>query len=219
MNAREKIFAQIRASLQRGKLSPEQEKGLSVKMQNPTHSILPARANLTGEALINLFIEQAKYALAHLERVDSLSRVPQLILQILQEQALPFVLRAASDSVITSLPWQDFPELTVSYGRAFEADKVSLTPCLCGVAETGTLVLLSSHNSPTTLNFLPALHIALLDRKSIVRYYEEAWDLIRTRDLLPRMVNFITGPSRTADIEQTVQIGVHGPKQVFIILY
>lgn len=99
------------------------------------------------------------------------------------------------------------------------SDQVSVTHCLCGIAETGTLVLLSSPDSPTTLNFLPEMHIVLLSKKNIVGYYEEAWDLIRQQQHLPRLINFITGPSCTGDLEQTLQIGVHGPKQLHILIY
>jgi L-lactate dehydrogenase complex protein LldG len=97
---------------------------------------------------------------------------------------------------------------------------ISLTSSFCGVAETGTIVLLSSLESPTTLNFLPTTHFVLLSTQSIVAYYEDAWDMVRANNtVLPRTVNFITGPSRTADIEQTIQMGMHGPKELIILLY
>ncbi|MEZ5579927.1 MAG: LUD domain-containing protein [Candidatus Competibacteraceae bacterium] len=73
------------------------------------------------------------------------------------------------------------------------------------------MLLSGPHSPPTTLNFLPDTHIVVLRADRIVGAYEDAWDLLRARGLgMPRTVNFITGPSRSADIEQTVQMGAHG---------
>jgi len=85
-----------------------------------------------------------------------------------------------------------------------------------GIAETGTLMLVSGPNSPTTLNLMPDTHIVVLRADQIVGPYEEALDRLRVRQdgkPLPRTVNFITGPSRTADIEQKIELGAHGPRR------
>jgi L-lactate dehydrogenase complex protein LldG len=217
-NAREKILSQIRASLHRGSLTQEQEGILNQRMKERSRGVLPRRADGTQEQLLTLFIEQARLSLARVERINYLSQAPKLIAQILQPQ-LPLVLRTASEPQIQSLPWNQYSELTVKYGAAEDGDKASVTLSLCGVAETGTVVFSSSPANPTTLNFLPEIHFALLSTRNIVAYYEDAWDWLRAKKQLPRTVNFITGPSRTADIEQTVQIGIHGPKQFYIVLY
>jgi L-lactate utilization protein LutC len=166
--------------------------------------------------LTSLFIEKSKSALALVEELSSLKEVPAIILRILKEEKLEKVVRVAEDLPIQ---WQDYPELKVHKGPPTLEDNVSVTQCLCGVAETGTLVLLSSRESPTTLYFLPSIHIVLLNKKMIVGSYEEAIQLIRTRELDARLIHFITGPSRTADIEQTVEIGMHGPKKIYVLLW
>ena len=98
-------------------------------------------------------------------------------------------------------------------------DHVTVTRAFAGVAETGSLVLLSSPQSPTSLNFLPDVHVVVLARERIVRHLEDAWALLRSEvPAMPRTVNFITGPSRTADIEQTIQLGAHGPRGLHVIL-
>jgi L-lactate dehydrogenase complex protein LldG len=86
------------------------------------------------------------------------------------------------------------------------------------VAETGTLVLTSGPESPTTLNFLPDTHIAVVNRSQITGRYEDVWDKIRDNGALPRTVNMISGPSRTGDIEQTIQLGAHGPRRLHILI-
>ncbi|MDX1401836.1 MAG: LUD domain-containing protein, partial [Kiloniellales bacterium] len=113
------------------------------------------------------------------------------------------------------------PLFDVSEGPARADDGASLSPAFAGVAETGTLMLHSGEKIPTTLNFLPDDHIVLLKASRIVAGYEDGWDLLRAQSkdgLLPRTVNFITGPSRTADIEQKIELGAHGPRRLHILL-
>lgn len=98
-------------------------------------------------------------------------------------------------------------------------DMVGITCAFAGIAETGTLMLLSGPQTPATVSLLPETHIAVLEVGRIVATMEDAWDrLCAEHDKLPRAVNFVSGPSRTADIEQTVTLGAHGPYRVLIIL-
>jgi len=90
-----------------------------------------------------------------------------------------------------------------------------------GVAETGTLVLTSGQDNPTSLNFLPDNHIVVIEAKDIAGDYESIWPRLREKfgdGLMPRAVNLITGPSRSADIEQTLILGAHGPRRLHVIL-
>ena len=96
-----------------------------------------------------------------------------------------------------------------------------LQPRRVAVAETGTLVLLSGPDNPTTINFLPETHIVVLRAHDIVGPYEAAWNALREiygERSLPRTVNLISGPSRTADIEQTIIMGAHGPKRLHVVI-
>jgi L-lactate dehydrogenase complex protein LldG len=96
---------------------------------------------------------------------------------------------------------------------------VGITGACCAIAETGTLVTLSGADTPPSVSLLPETHIAVLHANRIVRSMEDAWQLVRdAQGTLPRAVNFISGPSRTADIEQTVTLGAHGPYRVHIII-
>ena len=108
-----------------------------------------------------------------------------------------------------------------SRGAARPGDPVSLTRAFAGIAETGTLMLTSGPAGPTGLNFLPETHMVVVRAGDIAGSYEDAWDRLRdSRDgeALPRTVNLITGPSRTADIEQTIQLGAHGPRRLHVVL-
>jgi L-lactate dehydrogenase complex protein LldG len=79
----------------------------------------------------------------------------------------------------------------------------------------------SGPDHPVTLNLLPDTHIVVLNEADIVGGYEEVWMMLRQRygkDGMPRTVNTITGPSRTADIEQTIELGAHGPRRLHIVV-
>lgn len=98
-------------------------------------------------------------------------------------------------------------------------DLVGVTGAFAGIAETGTLVMASGEATPPSMSLLPETHIAVLPASRIVDTMEDAFALLRMeRTTWPRAVNLISGPSRTADIEQTVTLGAHGPYRVHIII-
>jgi L-lactate dehydrogenase complex protein LldG len=95
---------------------------------------------------------------------------------------------------------------------------VAVSHAFGGVAESGTLVLTSGRDNPTTLNFLPDTHIVVIDAKDIAGDYETLWARLRGQGAMPRTVNWITGPSRSADIEQTLILGAHGPRRLHVMV-
>ena len=151
-------------------------------------------------------------------RVATEQDIPAEVARYLAAENLPAELTVAPDASLDAIPWETRPLLQIRRGRAETHDAVSLTPCLAGVAETGTLMLASGPGTPTTLNFLPDTHIVVLHAGQVVASYEDGWDLLRQRGALPRTVNLITGPSRTGDIEQRIQLGAHGPRRLHIVL-
>ncbi len=109
--------------------------------------------------------------------------------------------------------------LAVRIGAAVDADLVGISGCFCAIAETGTLMLLSGPETPATVSLLPETHIALVQVGRIVATMEDAFALLRAeRGGIPRAINFISGPSRTGDIEQTIVLGAHGPCRVHLVL-
>jgi L-lactate dehydrogenase complex protein LldG len=80
-------------------------------------------------------------------------------------------------------------------------------------------MLVSGPETPSTLNFLPETHVVVVRASQIVGGYEDAWARLRAAmKAMPRTVNFITGPSRSGDIEQTLQLGAHGPRRLHVVL-
>lgn len=118
----------------------------------------------------------------------------------------------------SDLPWGD-AGLQFDSSAVTGSDEVGLTGCHAAVAETGVLMLLSGSDTPMSTSLVPATHIAVVSHSDVVRTLEDAWRTLRQMDgPIPRSVNFIAGPSRTGDIEQTTTIGVHGPRRVHLII-
>ena len=149
--------------------------------------------------------------------IGSRDEIVSAVADYLAAQALPQRLCVAPHPLLVGLEWPDGWQ--VASRRAGGDDRVSLAVAFCGVAETGSLMLLSGPDSPTTLNFLPDDFLCVLPASRIVPRLEDAWALLReARAGMPRATNLITGPSRTADVEQTIQLGAHGPRRLHVLL-
>ncbi len=146
----------------------------------------------------------------------AITQITGEVARYLRERGLPR--EAVGWRAIAGLDWGAHG-LTVASRSARGDDMVGITGAFCAIAETGTLMLLSGPETPASVSLLPETHVALLPVTRIVRRMEDAWALLRQEyKELPRAVNFVSGPSRTADIEQTVTLGAHGPYRVCIIL-
>jgi L-lactate dehydrogenase complex protein LldG len=224
--ARADILAGIRRSLRRGRLDPQSESELRARIAAHRRNLIPARATaLDNAGQIDLFVAMAEEVQATVTRVASLAAVPEAVARYLAAENLPAELVMAPDPSLDDVPWEVRPLLRIRRGRAESDDAVSVTPCFAAVAETGTLMLVSGAQTPTTLNFLPDTHIVVVRAGQVVATYEDGWDRLRasaapeaTAQGLPRVVNFITGPSRTGDIEQRIVLGAHGPRRLHIVV-
>ena len=166
--------------------------------------------------LLARFRERAVGLSSTVEEVDTLESVPAAIARYLKSNALP--LAAACWPELASLDWRT-AGMAVESRPARDGDQVGVTGALCAIAETGTLMTVTGPSTPATTSLLPETHIAVVPVARIVRGMEEAWQLLRDElGQPPRAVNFISGPSRTADIEQTVTLGAHGPYRVHVVL-
>ncbi len=191
MSGRETILASIRAG-----------KGASLPPSCP--GPFPAPAN---------FVVKATASLAKLHEADATEDVPMLALAILAE-ANTTRLHLAEGSHLHRLPWDRAPAITLTAAPP-EGNDTAMSQADFGVAETGTLGFLSGAARPSSWHFLPGREIVLLSRRSIHARLEEALGGIAA---LPATLNLVTGPSRTGDIEQTMELGAHGPRELHIIL-
>jgi len=162
------------------------------------------------------FRERALGLASTVDDVDALAAVPTAAARYLRAHSLP--LSAVCWAEFGALDWRA-AGLEIAVREARDVDLVGITGAFCAIAETGTLMTMSGRATPAAASLLPETHIAVVRRSRIVRGMEEAWQLMRDEiGPPPRAVTFISGPSRTADIEQTVTLGAHGPYRVHIIL-
>jgi L-lactate utilization protein LutC len=211
MNARDNILHRIRTAL--GKSADRGERD-EVNAYIARHSAGPGpRADWNRVAR---FRECALSLASSVDPVASMDEAPSAIARYLREQGLP--LQAVCWPELGELDWAA-QGMSVAVRPANGSDVVGITGAFCAIAETGTLVMLSGQDTPPVTSLLPETHIAVIDVARIVNTMEQAWDLLRSeRSMIPRAVNFISGPSRTADIEQTIVLGAHGPYRVHIVI-
>jgi len=217
--SRDQILGNIRRKLRAG--APADAAALEARLREAPTGPIPRRGQLPTAQRIALFIDMARAAAASVVRIAEEAEVPAAVAEYLARENLPARLKLAPDPRLTGLPWQTRPLIEISAGTSAGDDPVSLCLAEAGIAETGTLMLASGPMSPSTLNFLPEAEIILLPTACIVGGMEEAWRLLRDRlpqGQLPRTVNFITGPSRSADIGQKLQLGAHGPRRLHILV-
>jgi len=217
MSGRESILGTIRSGLGRGELGDAEKAELEDRIAARSRGVRPSRVDLDSDGLADLFVDYAKGVDMSVDRVASMEDVPDRVADYLARENLPANLRVAPDPSLDGIPWEKRPTLTITRGKTDGADEVGLTGAFAGVAETGTLIMCSGPEHPTTLNFLPDSHLVVIRKSQIVGSYEDAWDKIRDGEM-PRTVNFIAGPSRTGDIEQTIFMGAHGPRRMHIML-
>ena len=219
--ARTKIFARIHAALD---VDPEDPSGHAVvadRLRRHPSGTVPACARLYGEQAIGQFSTSIAKQGADVSRAATPKQVMGAIGSYLGANNLPPRLRMGTDKVLAALPWREAWDIERAFGPAEPADKTSLSRAIVGAAETGTLFLVSGKDNPTTLAFLPETHMVLIAASDIFGSYEEAWRRLREDygdGALPRSVNLISGPSRTADIEQTIVRGAHGPRRLHVLI-
>jgi L-lactate dehydrogenase complex protein LldG len=177
------------------------------------------RAALGAERL-DLFAAMLAKQGADVRRVATPKEAVGAVASYLGTCNLPPRVRMGRDPMLAALPWREAWDIERAFGAAEPNDRASLSRAVAGAAETGTLFLLSGSDNPTSLNFLPEAHSVLIAASDIFAFYEEAFDRIRALSggVMPRSVNLISGPSRTADIEQTIVRGAHGPRGLLVVI-
>lgn len=169
-----------------------------------------------GPDLLERFRQQALRTSQTLDEVATLNDVPAAVVRYLD--GIGVAHDAIAWETLRTLPWEA-AGVKVDFRPPVNEDLVGVTGCFCAVAETGTLMLLSGAETFASAALLPETHIAIVPVGRVVGSIEDAFALAKQeRGVLPRATNFISGPSRTGDIEQTIVLGAHGPYRVHVIL-
>ncbi|MGI9464721.1 MAG: LutC/YkgG family protein [Aestuariivirgaceae bacterium] len=219
---RQAILERMRRSLGVDADDATRRKAVTERIAAHQPNLIPARAQVSHKDQVALFRAQAEAVHATIASVRTDKDIPEAVADYLRNHNLPQKIRHGEDALLNGLPWSaKASTLELGKGPAEPADEVSLSRATAGIAETGTLVLTSGADNPTTLNFLPENHIVVIRAKDITGTYEDVWQMLRKQHgerTLPRTVNMISGPSRTADIEQRIELGAHGPRRLHIVI-
>jgi L-lactate dehydrogenase complex protein LldG len=195
MNARDDILLSIRSRTRPKTDKPE-----------------PYRAPIIASDLVAAFAEKAQAANAEIRVLEGEAEIPEAIADILRSHNLAARIHLPPNSDIAQTDWR------LSIERSAPGpDDATVTRAPLAIAETGTLVQPARNCSPASWHFRPGLEIAILRESDIVAHFEDALVKLK-KDNLPATINLITGPSRTGDIEQTLELGAHGPKALAVLI-
>ncbi len=223
--SKDAILGAIRRGLKRGKLPADQAAMLDGRLATHPRHLIPARSRIPRAEQIALFIRNVEKEFGTVERIPDLSAVPAAVTDYLAAHNLPPRIVVAPHPELQGIDWSSRPMLERETRRAQDGDLTSVQHAWAGVAETGTLFFPSDPARPATLNLLPDNEIIVLRASAILGAYEEAWDRLRAErkdplsgGFMPRNLMLVTGPSRSADIEQTLELGAHGPRRLHVLL-
>jgi len=174
-----------------------------------------------GAAIIELFRGALEAVSADCLIAQTIDEAASAVQKIIDERKPQRV--AVSDATVvkqivgqlkTEAAFLDAPD----QAELFDCD-LGITSAQWGIAETGTLVLESERERHRLASLVPPVHVAIIQASRIRRTMSEILTLIRNSEVgLSRAITFITGPSRTSDIELTLAIGVHGPGKLYVIV-
>ncbi len=220
MTARDAVLASIRRSL--GVTGTEAPRRFEAerRLAEAPAGVVPARGQGDLAARSATFRAEAERAQATIAEVADLAQVPAEVARFLRDNNCPATVRMGADPRLAALPWAE-TALEIAHGASDGGDLNAVSMAFAGIAEVGALALVSGPDNPTTLNFLPDNAIVVVRREDIVADYETVFARLRAaygKGGAPRTVNLIVGPSRSADIEQTLLLGAHGPRRLHIVI-
>jgi L-lactate dehydrogenase complex protein LldG len=218
--ARDEVLARVRKALRKSAPDPAARERAQAYIAAHGEGPRPTMP----QDLVTRFLERATDMASTVERIARLADVPTAVARYLDALTLPPELAAQKSH--EGVCWPELAHLDwAGAGLRIEArptegaDRLGVTGCFCAVAETGTLVFTTGAATPTASMLLPDTHVCVVRADQIVSGLEEAFARVRAvHGNLPRAVNFVSGPSRTGDIEQTIVLGAHGPFRVHIML-
>ena len=214
-SARDTILGRVSRAASHRRPGTEAEAAVAARLERHPRNLAPAHATGERETVEQLFITKLEAASATWAAIEDEAALPGAVASYLANSNLPARLHVSED--LAGMDWSA-TSIDVSRGVMTPTEQVALNSAAGAAAETGTLVVCSGNTHATGANFLPETHIVVLNRADITPHYEDVIDTLRARGPLPRTLNFITGPSRTGDIEQRIQLGAHGPRRLHVFV-
>ncbi len=221
MSSRDLVLGSIRRSLGVNGREAPRKTTIEDRIARHPRALIPARGQKPPAERMKVFKDQVEGIFATAQQLGSAEEVPAAVSAYLRSRNLPMKIRRGTDARLAEIPWDGEKTLEVSTGRSDGKQLAAVSYAFGAAAESGTLVLLSGPDNPTTLNFLPDHHLVIIDAKDVAGDYETVWDRLRKKfaaGKMPRAVNWITGPSRSGDIEQKTLLGAHGPRSLHVLI-
>ena len=217
--ARDAVLARVRKALSKDGVDAQAQAKANADAYIAAHRHGP-RPDMPAD-LRARFIIRATDMSSTVESIATLADAPAAVARYLDTLA-----RAGGERLYSGVCWPEFAnldwgaaQLAIEPRPAGGEDRLGITGCFCAVAETGTILITSGAATPTASALLPDTHVAIVRAERIVSGLEEAFGHIRSElGRMPRALNFISGPSRTGDIEQTIVLGAHGPFRVHLLV-
>ncbi len=218
--SRDDVLATIRRSLGVSGTERPRAQAVADRLAGKPRGVIPARGQLDTLRRTTLFKAMAEKAAATVAVVGDADAVPAEIARFLRDNNLPATLRRGDDPWLARMPWAN-TALEVTIGVSAGLDLNAVSHAAGGIAESGTLALVSGPDNPTSLNFLPDNHVVVVGADDIAGDYETVFARIQSgpgSKGMPRSLNLITGPSRSGDIEQALILGAHGPRRLHVVI-
>ena len=193
---------------------------MAARLAQAPAGIIPRRGQGDAAERPATFKAEAERAQATVAEVAAAADVPAESLASCARTICRRPCAWATTRASRAMPW-GATALEIAHGPSDGHDLNAVSVAFAAVAESGTLALVSGPDNPTTLNFLPDNHFVVVFADDLVGDYESVFAKLRAVygvGAAPRTVNFITGPSRSADIEQTLLLGAHGPRRLHIVI-
>jgi L-lactate dehydrogenase complex protein LldG len=206
--ARDDILAAMRARLGARPAAPTHAGGY--------RSVLPLGFVRNAPDLTLLFLEKFKQSVGSVSHIQTLAELPHHVAALLGERGLGPQLSLAPEPSLQLLGWS-VAGLTAGQSLDPLRPGTVVSRAAAAIAETGSLVFSTAGASRPTHNLLAEFQIVVLEPSQIVATPEAAW-LAATGAGVPRGLVFVTGPSRTGDIEMTLELGAHGAVSLHIVL-
>jgi len=219
--ARESILSKIRKSIADEASDNARRSAVENRISAKPRVDAPQRVAAPDTDLIERFKDELRRQLATVIEAAAAAEISPALAEYLRTNNQPLRVRHGADAYLSLLDFQTTPGFEILKGRAAPDDSAGLSLAFAGIAETGTMALTSGADNPVTLGYLPDTHIIVVPRSRILATYEDAFELLRRErgsQPMPRTLNLITGPSRTADIGGRIVIGAHGPRRLLAII-
>lgn len=216
-DSRAQILNRIRAATD---VDPERAATVQARLSGHKPNLVPARGQVAGAQAREAFTARMGANAGTVQHLDGMAEILPAIAAYLRAQEVTGPLRLQPEPLLCGLDRAPLAPWDVVEGVPDPGDATGVSVAFAGIAETGSLLMHSGDNAPTLMNFLPETHIAILPACRLVGALEDGWERLRRarNRQMPRAVNLISGPSRTADIAMTMIMGAHGPKRLHVLL-